>query len=73
MEELLDLLIILEMNLAAARNYGTLHGELRRTGLTVADRDLMIAAIGLAFGERNLLTRDTSDFERIPGVEVTTY
>lgn len=72
-DELLSFLVVLEMNLSAARNYGYLHNELRQRGITVADRDLMIASVGMAYGETRVLTRDSGDFERIPGIEVVTY
>jgi tRNA(fMet)-specific endonuclease VapC len=72
-EELLEILIVLEMNLPAAMNYRYLHNELRRRGITVADRDLMIASIGMAYGETVVLTRDVVDFEKIPGIDVETY
>lgn len=72
-DELLELLVVLEMNLPAAVLYGRLHDALRRQGILVADRDLLIAAVGLAFGESEILTRDIPDFERIPGVTVVSY
>jgi len=72
-EDVLDRLIVIEMDLPAAKVYGRLHEELRRTGVTLPDRDVLIAATGLAYGESAILTRDAKDFGRVPGIRVVTY
>ncbi len=56
-----------------ARMAGQLIGELRREGLTVGTPDIMIAATALVINIQNLLTRDHSDFQRIPGIRVVEY
>lgn len=46
---------------------------LRSQGREVGTLDLLIAAIALAHGVSRVLTQDTRDFGRIPGIHVETY
>ncbi len=72
-EELLRDLVVWEMNMIAARQYGVLSDALRKQGLEVGALDLLIASIALAHGETRIVTRNVKDFERIPGIEVVGY
>ncbi len=66
-------IVVWDVNLAAAYHYGQLKAELQSRGQPVGDRDLLIAATALAYGESRIVTRNAKDFERIPGIEVVTY
>jgi tRNA(fMet)-specific endonuclease VapC len=56
---------VLGFNEAAADVYG----ELRRSRIRVGAMDLRIAAIAIA-NQMTLLTRNTVDFERVPGLTI---
>ncbi len=71
--KLVQEIVVWEVNLAAAYQYGQLKAELQRAGRSVGDRDLLIASTALAYGESRIVTRDVRDFSRIPGVEVVSY
>ncbi len=51
----------------AARRYAELRAQLEAQGLPIADLDLMIASIVLVHG-LTLVTHNTADFSRIPGL-----
>ena len=53
----------------AARAHAQLHAAQLATGTRSGAHDLLIAAIALARGFA-VLTRDVSDFERVPGLTV---
>jgi tRNA(fMet)-specific endonuclease VapC len=52
---------------AAAETYGRLRAELARRGTPIGPNDLMIAAIAVAQG-LTLVTHNTSEFARVPGL-----
>ena len=52
--------------------YGRTFRYLRSNGMLIGANDLWIAATALAFGKA-LVTRNTKDFERVPGLEVVRY
>lgn len=56
----------------AARVYGGLFAQLRRSGRTVPSMDLMIAAIALALGDCTVVTTD-SDLDAVPGLSVENW
>lgn len=68
-ESLLDRLTILPFDLAAARIYARLYGEIRRSGNTVGVSDLQIATIAMAH-DSSVVTLNLRDFNRIPGLTV---
>ncbi|MEM3207873.1 MAG: type II toxin-antitoxin system VapC family toxin, partial [Halobacteria archaeon] len=70
LDRMLQGVVILEMTLVAAREFGRLKTDLQRQGTSVGDWDLLIASIALACGESRVVTRNAKDFERIPGIEV---
>ncbi len=53
----------------AAREYGRLFAELRRTGRPMQTIDIQIAAIALSLGNCTVVTRDT-DLSSVPGLSV---
>ena len=54
---------------AAATSYATLRTELERLGKPIGANDMMIAAIALANG-CVLVTNNTSEFSRVPGLKI---
>ncbi len=54
------------------RRAGRLDGELERDGEKTGQSDLVIAATGLVRDEP-VLTRNVTDFERVPGLAVRSY
>ncbi len=52
--------------------YGALLAELRRRGETVSTMDLLIATAARTH-DAAVVTRNTSDFERVPGLDVLSY
>jgi predicted nucleic acid-binding protein len=55
-----------------AKKAGRIDGELRREGERIPPNDLVIGATGLVHDEP-VVTRNMDDFERVPGLQVTTY
>ena len=64
---LLDGMVILPFDEAAARRHGELKDILRRAGTPLADLDLQIASIALS-RSLPLVTHNTAHFSRIPGL-----
>lgn len=60
---------VLDLDSAAAIEYGRIRAELRRLGTPVADLDLLIGATALAMG-LVVATLNVSDFSKIPGLTV---
>lgn len=54
---------------AAAAAYGPVRVALERAGTPIGSMDLLIAAHALALG-RTLVTNNTREFERVPGLRV---
>jgi len=67
--DLLSTLDIVGIDRPAARQFGQHKAALRRSGETLADADLMIAAIALARGAE-LATGNIRHFRRFPGLPV---
>lgn len=65
----LKLFRIWPFDLPAAREYGRLFAELRRTGGIVPPMDLTIASIALTLPNCTVVTTD-SDLSRVPGLRV---
>jgi tRNA(fMet)-specific endonuclease VapC len=53
---------------AAAQKYAELRTDLEKKGKSIGPNDLMIAAIALAAG-LTLVTNNTSEFSRVPGLQ----
>jgi predicted nucleic acid-binding protein len=71
-EAMLSVLPILDISLEVARAHAALVAALRRQGQTLGANDALIAATALASGYA-LLTTDTEDFSRVPGLEVLSF
>lgn len=54
---------------AAAEHYGSVRAQLAREGRLIGNNDLLIASIALAT-ESKLVTRNISEFSRVPGLDV---
>jgi tRNA(fMet)-specific endonuclease VapC len=54
---------------SAARVYGPIRAELERKGNSIGAHDLLIASIAVAHN-LTLVTHNTAEFARIPGLEV---
>ncbi len=68
-EGILDRLPALPFDLRSARVHARLWSETRSGGITIGERDLMIAATALGHG-CSVVTRDRRSFPRIPGLSV---
>ncbi len=54
---------------AAAEHYGSVRAQLTREGRLIGNNDLLIASIALATHSK-LVTRNISEFSRVPGLDV---
>ena len=68
-EGLLAQLPVLAFDLTVARVHASLWAELARQGAAVGERDLMIAATGIA-RNYSVATRDERSFAKVPGLKV---
>lgn len=68
-EVTLDPFVCLSFDLPAARHYAKIRDELERGGQVIGGNDLMIAAIALA-NHLVLVTNDSGEFRRVPGLSV---
>lgn len=59
----------IEFDNDCAQECGRVRAELRRQGIGVSALDLLIAAVALSF-DLTLVTHNTKDFERIPGLRL---
>lgn len=71
-ERLLEHLPVLPFDLVTARLHARVWAELAARGVTVGERDLLIAATAMARGHR-VATRDGRSFPRIPGLDVVIW
>lgn len=67
-EELINLCKILEVSRPIARKASDIFTTLKRTGTLIANEDILIAATAL-YWKHPLLTSNTKDFRKIPGIE----
>lgn len=67
--DLLQDLIVLDFDEECARRFGLVRGELKRAGISVGPIDLQVAAVALAH-DLTLVTNNTADFQRIPGLRL---
>lgn len=54
---------------SAASCYGKIRAQLKKEGRLIGSNDLMIAAIALA-ADVTLVTRNDSEFQRVPGIRL---
>ncbi len=57
---------------AAAARYGGVRAQLKREGRPIGANDLLIASIALA-SNVTLVTRNLAEFQRVPGLDVTSW
>lgn len=60
---------VVSFNQSAAVRYGEIRNSLERAGTPIGGNDMQIAAIALAEGAI-LVTHNTKEFERIPGLQL---
>ncbi len=63
------LLDILDFDEAAAPHYAVIRAGLEKNGLVIGERDMQIAAIARA-RKSTVVTHNTREFDRIPGLKV---
>ena len=71
-EDLLRPLAILDFEQDAVEVFGCVVGYLQRQGIPIGDMDALIASVCLVHGHV-IVTRNTTHFERVPGLVVTGY
>jgi predicted nucleic acid-binding protein len=71
-EDCLALFEIVGFEETTARVFGQLVGELERQGQVIGDMDALIASVALEQDEV-LVTRNTTHFQRVPGLRVEGY
>ncbi|MDZ7856966.1 type II toxin-antitoxin system tRNA(fMet)-specific endonuclease VapC [Sphaerotilus sp.] len=72
MDKFLAPLDILPFDAEAMRCYGPLRSELERQGRPIGALDMLIAAHALALG-CTLVTNNTREFERVPGLRLENW
>lgn len=70
--EFLETLPVLDLNARAAEHFGTLKADVEKTGKRLADADLLIASVALAFGAV-LVTGNTRHYDRIPNLQIENW
>ena len=68
-EQLLDTLAVLPLDPPADRHYADIRATLERAGTPISSHDLFIAAHARSRG-MTLVTHDTREFARVPGLRV---
>jgi predicted nucleic acid-binding protein len=71
-ERLLEQLPVIAFDLVAARVHARAWAELARAGVSVGERDLLIAATAMAHGFA-VATRDQRSFPRIPALSIVRW
>lgn len=71
--DLLDQMNVLPFERRSAIRAAEIGADLRRRGQTIGVMDLFTAAIALGHGATSIVTRNATEFRRIPGLRVETY
>jgi predicted nucleic acid-binding protein len=66
---LLQVIDIIDLNEAIMRRFARIRGALRKTGQSIGDPDIMIAATALHH-DLTLVTRNLDHFRRVPGLKI---
>lgn len=69
LDELLQLLVVAPFDESAAAHYGDVRATLERAGTPIGPFDTQIAAHARSLGV-TLVTHNTSDFTRVPGLKL---
>ena len=72
-EKILRRVDVLPLNRRASIRGAEIASLLRSRGQDVGGLDVLIAAIAMSHGIDTIVTEDTDDFRRIPGLHVETY
>lgn len=67
--EFIDLMDVVDIDLAIALKFGTLRGEMLDKGLPLPDMDALIAATALQ-ANLTLVTHNVTDFQSIPNLRI---
>ena len=67
--DLLQKVAVLDFDSACAEQFGRLQGDLLRHGITISVADVMIASAALVHN-LTLVTHNTADYQRIPGLRL---
>jgi predicted nucleic acid-binding protein len=68
-----NILHIFDTNIRAARIYGYYYQYLKSQGKMIDDRDILIIATMMAYGEHRIVTKNRKHFESIADIEVIDY
>jgi len=71
-EHIIEEMDVLNINIGIAKRFGKIVANLYRVGKPIGIMDAFIAAIAVENGEQ-LVTRNTKDFENVPGLKLETY
>lgn len=71
--DFLNSINILELDRKSANEAAKISSELIRSGKMVPEIDILIAAISLSNGQNRIITQNTKDFSKIPGLKVENY
>ncbi len=71
-EKYLGFFTCLEITREVSWHYGEIFRHLKESGKMIGQNDLWIAATALAH-DRAIVTRNTSEFTRVPGLEVREF
>ena len=72
LDAILQVLPVLALEADTDRHYGDIRATLERAGRPIGANDLLIAAHARAAGLR-LVTRNSDEFSRVPGLRVTLW
>ncbi len=70
--DFISVIPILPMQSDCGRYYGKIRGDLEKRGTPISNNDLWIAAHAMA-ANLTLVTNNTDEFERIPGLKVENW
>lgn len=68
----LNYVVALEFPAEAAREYGEIRADLKRRGVLIGANDMLIAAHARCLG-LTLVTNNTREFQRVPGLKIENW
>ena len=72
-KKLINKIIVLPFDNLAAEESALIENKLRTTGELIGTADILIAGIMKRNGIKEIITRNTKHFEKIEGIEITSY